>query len=414
MDIARKVGKKRFSKRYLWGGAAAVLIIAAVMIRDGFGSASYVVDSDDVIIGQVQRGDFAVQVRGIGVLMPKDPQLLAVNVDGLVQSIEVEAGTSVKKGDVIAQLSNPRLNEQLEEARWELEAQVKENRAAQSALRSQLSDLRADAKDAELDYLSTKVKYDAEQKLVDKGIVSKITVEQSRLTVEQHRQRMASQRERMASMQDNLAATIAANEARSLKLEKSKNIIQQQIEDLTIRAGIDGVVQTMKLELGQRVTAGTEAGRVTPPDSLIAMLDVQDFQVKDIALHQAVTVDTRTSKIPGRVVRIDPAVTNGVVKVEVELTGKMPPEARPDLSVEGVIDIEKKRDVLYVERPAFARSQSRAALYVLDGREATRRDVQFGRASTRYIEVASGMRQGDRVIVSDPSAWEGHDTILVK
>jgi HlyD family secretion protein len=411
MDIARQVRNKRFTKRHIWIAGVVAAGTIALLARGGFGSASYVADKDDIVIGEVRRGDFSVQIRGVGILQPKDIHMLAINVDGLVESIAVEAGTRVKKGDVVARMVNPRLTEQLEEARWELEAKRKENRAAESALRSQLSNLRADAKNAELDYLSTKVKLDAEQKLVDQGIVSKITVEQSRLAVEQHRQRILSQRERVERMEDNLSASVEANLARIAKLERSTNQIEQQIEDLTIRAGIDGVIQVMSLELGQRATAGTQAGRIAPHDNLIALLDVQDFQIKDIATSQAVTIDTRTSKIAGRVARIEPSATNGVVKVEVALQGRIPSEARSDLSVEGIIDVEKKHNVLYVERPAFARSQGKVDLYRVDGDVATRSTVQFGRASTRHIEVITGLKAGDRVIVSDASAWDGHDVI---
>lgn len=415
MDIARNSGgaKKWFRNRWVWGAVVALVVIV-FLTRTGFGSASYVVDKDDVVIGTVQRGDFSVQVRGIGVLLPKDIHLLAANVDGLVERINVEAGGIVKKGDVVVILSNPRLNEQLLQAQWEIDAQVKQNRAAESTLRSQLADLRSEAKNAELDYLSVKVKYDAEKQLVEQKIVSRITAEQSRIVMEQNHHKIDAQKERVRRMEDSLSATTEANVAVVSKLEKSKNLIQQQIDDLTIRAGIDGVVQQMSLQLGQRVTAGTQAGQIARQDDLVALLDVQDFQVNDVALGQSVLVDTRTSKIPGRVTRIAPSATNGVVKVEVVLTGKMPPEARPDLSVEGIIDIEKKHNALFVERPPFAKSQGNVELYRLDGNAASRGSVQFGRASTRYIEVLSGLQAGDQVIVSDSSAWSSYDKVSVK
>lgn len=415
MDIARKSSdaKKWFRKRYwLWGGIVALVAIV-VLTRTVFGSASYSVNKDDVVIGTVQRGDFAVQVRGIGLLVPKDVQLLAANVDGLVERINVEAGASVKKGDVVAILSNPRLNDQLQQAQWEIDAQVKQNRAAESTLRSQLADLRSDAKNAELDYLSVKVKYEAEKKAVEQQIVARITAEQSKILMEQNLHKIDAQKERVRRMEESLAATTEANISVVSKLEKSRDLIQQQIDDLTIRAGIDGVVQQMSLQLGQRVTAGTQAGQIARHDDLVALLDVQDFQINDVALNQSVVVDTRTSKIPGHVARIAPSATNGVVKVEVTLAGTLPPEARPDLSVEGIIDIEKKRNALFVERPPFAKSQGKVELYRLQGDEATRRSVQFGRASTRYIEVLNGLQAGDRVIVSDSSAWDSHDTVVV-
>ena len=416
MDIAIKSSgaKKWIRKRYWLLGGAAALIVILYLVRNVFGSAAYAVDKEDVVIGTVQRGDFAVQVRGIGVLVPKDIQLLAVNVDGLVERINVEAGATVNKGDVVAILSNPRLNEQLQQAQWEIDAQVKQNRAAESTLRSQLADLRSDAKNAELDYLSAKVKYDAEKKLVEQKIVARITAEQSRILMEQNLHKIEAQKERVRRMEESLMATTDANISLVSKLEKSRDLIQQQIDDLIVRAGISGVVQQMSVQLGQRVTAGTQAGQIARHDDLVALLDVQDFQINDVALNQSVVIDTRTSKMPGRVARIAPSATNGVVKVEVTLSGKIPPEARPDLSVEGIIDIESKRNALFVERPPFAKSQGRVELYRLDGDEAMRSPVQFGRASTRYIEVLSGLQAGDQVIVSDSSAWDSHDKIVVE
>jgi len=416
MDITRQPQKKSVLKRYWLAIPVTGVIIATLVAFNSFGSASYVADRESLIFGEVKRGDFSVQIRGVGTLVPKNIQWLAANVDGRVDSIAVEAGARVKKGDVIAILSNPKLKEQLEESSWELEAQAKENRASEMALESQLANLRADAKNAELDYKSAKLKLDAEQALVSQGIVSKLTFEQSKLTAEQHKERIKSQRERLSKMQANLAAMVDAHVARIKKMRNSHNLIQQQIDDLTIRARIDGVVQEMALKLGQQVTQGTEAAKIAPHDSLIALLDIQDFQVRDIALGQTVSIDTRSSKIIGKVVRIDPAVTNGVVKVEVALADKMPPEARPDLSVEGVIDVERKRDALYVERPAFAQSHSKVVLYRLDsdGDAAMRANVELGRASTRHIEVINGLKEGDRIIVSDPSAWESHNNILIK
>jgi multidrug resistance efflux pump len=348
--------------------------------------------------------------------VPKDIQWLAANVDGRVDRIAVEAGAGVRRGDVIATLANPRLRQQLQAADWELQAQAKENRAAEMTLQSQLADLRADAANAVLDYRSAKLKVDAEQKLVENGIVPRVTFEQSKLVVEQDRQRIESQRERVAKMQASLQATMEAHAARLEQMRNSRDLIGQQIDDLAVRAPIDGVVQEMALKLGQQVAPGVEAAKIAPHGNLVAQLDIQAFQARDIALGQAVAVDTGSSTVAGTVTRIDPAVTNGVVKVEVGLRGPMPAEARPDLSVTGVIDIERKPDALYVERPAAAQSYAKTTLYRLDadGDAATRVNVEFGRASTRSIEVLGGLKQGDRVIVSDPSAWESHANILIR
>jgi HlyD family secretion protein len=416
MDISRETKQKGKAKRYWPAYAVAGVVLAGFIATKSFGSASHIVDRESLVIGDVKRGDFAVQIRGIGTLVPKNIQWLAANVEGRVDTILVESGARVRKGDVIARLSNPQLHEKLAESQWELEAQLKENRAAQLALESELASLRAEANNAEVEYRSAKLRLDAERKLVDQGIVSKITVEQSRLAVDGHRDRIRTFKERMAKMHANLAATVDAHAARINKMQKTQNLIRQQIDDLTVRASIDGVVQEMPLKLGQQVVAGTEAAKIAPHDNLVALLDVQDFQVRDIALGQSVRIDTRSSKINGKVVRIDPSATNGVVKVEVALAGKMPPDARPNLSVEGVIDVEQKRDVLFVRRPSFAQSHSKVALYRVasDDDTASRVPVEFGRASTLDIEVRRGLKEGDRIILSDASAWESHDNIEIR
>jgi len=414
MDITRPTQARSLLRRSWPVSIVLAVVVTIVVAARGLGNASYMVDRDSLVFGEVERGDFSVQIRGVGVLVPKNIQWLAANVEGGVDSIAVEVGARVEQGDVIARLSNPKLKEQLEEMTLELEAQVKENRAGEMSLESQLADLRAEARNAELNYESAMLKLEAEQPLVASGIVSRITYEQSRLAAQQQKERIGSQRERVLKMEGNRAAMVDAHSARIKKLQNSQKLIQQQIDDLTVSASIDGIVQEMALRLGQRVTYGSEIARIAPHDSLVAALDIQDFQVRDIVLGQAATIDTRSSKLTGKVVRIDPAATNGVIKVDVALSGPMPPEARPDLAVEGVIDVERKRDTLYVNRPAFAQSHSRVMLYRVNGDSAARVSVQLGRASTRHIEVVDGLREGDRIIVSDPSAWESHDTILIK
>jgi HlyD family secretion protein len=416
MDITLQAQKKPLWKRY-WPVATASLAILLVFIAyTRLGNASYVAKRDALVFGEVKRGDFLVQIRGVGALVPKNVQWVATNVDGRVDSIEVEAGAQVKRGDVIARLSNPSNNERLQESYWELEAQTKENHASRMSLESQLADLRAEAKNAELDYRSAKLKLDAEASLVEQGIVSKLTFEQSKLNVEQQQERIRTQRERVSKMEANLTAVLEANVARLNKTRNSHNLVQQQIDDLVVRATIDGIVQEMSLKLGQQVTRGTEAARIAPHDDLVALLDVQDFQIRDVVLGQVVTIDTRSSKTSGKVVRVDPAVRNGVVQVEVALTGALPSEARPDLSVEGVIDVERKRNALYVERPSSAQSHSTAAMYRISdsGSAASRVAVRLGRASTRHIEVLSGLKEGDKIVVSDSSAWESHEEILIR
>jgi multidrug resistance efflux pump len=416
MDIARKPQKKPVLRRYWPLFAAVGVVMALFVVYRSIGGASYVAQRRNLVFSEVRRGEFAIQIRGVGTLVPKNIQWLAANVDGRVESLPVEAGAKVKKGDVITTLVNPKLKEQLEESGWELVAVDKEQKAKIMKAEASLASIVADASDAEMEYKGAMLKLEAERPLAEKGIVPRVEYEQSKLAAEKYKERIRVQHDRVDRMEANVDAMREAYMARMSKMHNSHNLIQQQIDDLTIRSRIDGVVQTMSLKLGQQVTPGTEAAKVAPYDNLVAMLDVQDFLVRDIALGQKVTVDTRSSKVPGKVVRIDPAVVNGVVKVEVALDGDMPPEARPDLNVEGVIDVERKQGALFVDRPALAQSGSRTSMYRLndDGDTAERINVQFGRASTRQIEVVAGLKPGDRVIVSDASAWESHSNILIR
>ncbi|MHB1059237.1 MAG: efflux RND transporter periplasmic adaptor subunit [Rhodanobacter sp.] len=416
MDIARKPLKKPVLRRYWPLFAAGGVVMALFLIYRSIGGASYVAQRRNLVFSEVRRGEFVIQIRGVGMLVPKNIRWLAANVDGRVESLPVEAGAKVKKGDVIANLVNPKLKEQLEESSWELVAADKEQKAKIMEAEASLASIVAEESDAEMEYKSAMLKVQAEGPLAEKGIVPRLEYEQAKLTAEQFKERTRMQRDRVQRMEANVAAMREAYAARMSKMHNTHNLIQQQIDDLTIRSRIDGVVQSMSLKLGQQVTPGTEAAKVAPYDNLVAMLDVQDFLVRDIAPGQSVTIDTRSSKVPGKVVRIDPAVVNGVVKVEVALDGQMPPEARPDLSVEGVIDVERKPDTLFVDRPALAQSGSRTSMYLLneDGDAAKRVIVQFGRASTRQIEVVAGLKPGDRVIVSDASAWESHRNILIR
>lgn len=416
MDIARNPQTKPVMRRYWPLLAAAGVLLALFLIYRSIGGASYVAQRRNLVFSEVRRGEFAIQIRGVGTLVPKNIQWLAANVDGRVESLPVEAGAKVKKGDIIANLVNPKLKEQLEESGWELIAVDKEQNAKIMKTEAALASIMADESDAEMEYKSAMLKVEAERPLADKGIVPRVEYEQSKLTAEQFKERIRVQRDRVRRMEENVAAMREAYVARMSKMHNTHNLIQQQIDDLTIRSRIDGVVQSMSLKLGQQVTPGTEAAKVAPYDNLVAMLDVQDFLVRDIAPGQVATIDTRSSKVLGKVVRIDPAVVNGVVKVEVAFDGTMPPEARPDLSVEGVVDVERKPGALFVDRPALAQSGTRTSMYLLneDGDAAQRVNVQFGRASTRQIEVLAGLKPGDKVIVSDVSAWESHSNILIR
>ncbi|HEU4886747.1 MAG TPA: efflux RND transporter periplasmic adaptor subunit [Thermoanaerobaculia bacterium] len=414
MDVLREEQKKPLWRRK-WMALPVLGILIAVLIgTSSFGNADYVADKDRVSIAEVQRGQFLVQVRGTGVLTSKHNQVIGSNVEGRVERIELDAGAEVKQGDILARITNPKLHEQLSEMRWELEALTKENTASAVVLRSELADLRVEARNAQSNYELAKMKVEAEQTLLDRGIASRLSFEQTKLTAQQQKERIESTNERVRMMEQRLAAMLDAHEARVRKQNNSLSAIQQQVDDLLVRAPIDGVVQQMALKLGQAVVKGTEVGRIAPHDNLVAILDIQDYQASNLRVGQAVHIDAHGSAIQGKLVRIEPTVNNGVVKAEVEILGTLPEDLRANQSVEGVIDIDQRANALFVGRPQLAKGNGRTAVFRVDGDTATRTPVQFGLVSTRHIEVLSGLKAGDRIIVSDSSAWENHERIYIK
>lgn len=414
MDVLREVQKQPLWRRK-WMALPVVGILLAVAIgNSSFGTADYVVDKDRVSIGEVQRGEFLVQVRGAGVLTSKHNQVIASNVEGRVERIEREAGAEVKQGDVLARIANLKLHKQLSEMRWELEALKKDNQASAVVLRSELADLRVEARDAQSNYDLARMKVEAEQTLLERGIASRLNFEQTKLAAQQQKERIESSNARVRMMEERLAAMLDAHQARVSKMSNSVSAIQQQVDDLLVRAPIDGVVQQMALKLGQAVSEGTEVGRIAPHDNLVAILDIQDYQASNIRVGQSVHIEAHGSAIQGKVVRIEPTVNNGVVKAEVEILDKLPPDLRANQSIEGVIDIAQRPDALFVARPQLAKGNGRTAVFRLDGDTAVRTPVSFGLVSTRHIEVLSGLKPGDRIIVSDSAAWENHERIYLK
>ena len=397
-----------------WLLVAVGVAVAAAAAMSVLGGADQLASRDRVVLAKVQQGEFVVQVRGVGELTSKHTQFLGAKVEGQVERIAVEAGAAVKKGDTLAILANPKLHEQLSESQWELAAQKKEHQANIARLQAELVDLQTDAQIAESELKVLSLREASEAKLQVDGIVSKLTYEQTRRGVEQQKQRIVAAHERVRMMQQRLSAQKEADAARLNKMGNTLDILRQQVADLTVRAPIDGVVGQMALKLGQQVVSGAEIGRITPYDNLVALLDVQDYQARDVRVNQTVRIDTRGTVLPGRVTRIDPAVTNGMVKVEVTLDGPVPASLRANQSVEGVIEIARKPGALFVSRPPLARGHGQAAVYRVEGDTAVRTVVNFGLVSTRDIEVLGTLKAGDQIVVSDVSAWGENSRVLLK
>jgi len=334
---------------------------------------------------------------------------------GRVERIIAKPGVPVEPQTVLVELSNPDLIQRLEEARWaaaearsNLESTLAELDRALLQAESDLAALRADS-------ASARLQVEAEKTLNERGIVSSIQYQRSELHASQLATQVEFEQQRIERLKRSHTAQHAAEQARLEQAMQRLGRHREQVDALSIRAGMHGVLQEIAVEPGQQVDIGANIARVARPDELIAELRVAETQAREISLDQTVRVDTRNGIVPGRVIRIDPAVQNGTVQVDVDLTGDLPPGARPDLSVDGTIELERLENVLHVGRPASGQPDGRVALYrLVDDSVAERLVVELGRASVGRIEIRSGLNEGDRVILSDMSQWSEHDRVRLE
>lgn len=373
------------------------------------------VDAAGLVISEVRRGDFKVSVRGTGVLAPDNIQWLTAEVDATVTKLVAKAGTVVRAGDVIAQLSNPRLVQELAQAKWDLQAEEAEAKAGKVAQRLELLGQEATVADFKMNYESKLLRQSALDKLLATKAVSRIEYEQTVLETAQFKERWKIGQEQLEEMRQNVIAQDNSRAAKVNKARKAFESIAERVENLQVKATMDSIVLESPLRVGQRLAMGDNIAKLAQQNSLIAELRVPEIQIRDVAVGQPVTVDTRNNKIRGTVSRIDPAVVNGHVQVDVAFSEPLPGDARPDLSVDGEVIVAQIPDTLHVNRPLFAQSRSRSSLYKLtdDGRSAERVNVTLGYGSVNKIQVIEGLQAGDRIITSDPTRFEMHQRFRI-
>lgn len=417
MDIARPELKIKKRRRLLILVGVAALAVAGIGIGLArLGPALPSVERNNVLIGTVERGELLREVRGPGTLVPKEIRWIAAETAARVERIVVKPGAAVQADTVIIELGNPEVETQLLAAQTAVIAAESDLAAKQTDLQSKLLDEKSALASANAEYASSRMQAEAEKPLAQKGIIPGVQYRRTLITLEQLKSRVDIEEQRVAAFQRNIAAQIAAEKARLGQLVNTRELRQRQADALHVRAGITGILQQVPVEEGQQVAAGANLARVARPGDLMAELRIAETQAKDVALGQAVRVDTRNGIVTGRVLRVDPAVQNGSVQVDVELTGELPPGARPDLSVDGTIEIQRLPDVLHVGRPAFGQPDSDLRLFRVDagGDTATRVPVRLGKASVNQIEILQGLDAGQRVILSDTSAWDQYDRIRLK
>jgi len=418
MDIARE--KPKSNALYRWIAAIAVVssTLTALYVYALSGPAGKTVDRDLLRIATVQKGDFDIVVRAPGSLVPVDIRWLAAEVGGRVERVLVQPGALVKTGDIIAELSNQELLQGLDDLQWDIEATEAQMRAELSTLESRVLDQEMAELNAKNLYESSSLTYSAQLKLKARGLssISEIEFETVRMETAQRKQHWQIEQRRTANLQRNFRAQVEASKARLNKMIKQLARAKQQVAELTVRASIDSVVQDVAIELGQLIQAGGNIAILVKQDSLLARIEVPEYQVHNVALGQEVIIDTRKTKNRGIVERVSPSVIEGTVEVDVKFVKGLPAEARPDLTVDAEIMVASMKNTLYVERPAFSQINQQMRLFRLEenGNMAKKLLIEFGRGSASKIEIKSGIEAGDRIIVSDQSNFGKYSLLNIR
>jgi len=418
MDIKRP-GKSKLKKRIRTGlllafGLAAVGGIAFTLAK--LKPAAPTLDRSTAIIDTVKRGQMLREVHGNGTLVPQLTRWIPAPADGRVEKIFVQAGVEVESETVIVELSNPQMEQQAMDAEFQVKAAQADEENLHVRLESENMTQQSAIASINAEYSQAKLQLDTDEALAKQGLVAALQLKISRVHVEDLANRLNVEQQRLAISGKSTKAQINAQESRLQQLRALAKLKKDQVDALKVRAGTNGVLQRVSVQVGQQVTLGFDVARVADPASLKAELKIPETQIKDVKLGQPVAVDTRNGVIQGQVSRIDPAAREGTFVVDVELTGPVPASARPDLSVDGTIEIERLSNVLYVGRPAFGQGQQTVGLFRLspDGQEAVRTQVTLGRSSVSTIEIVSGLSEGDQVILSDTSAMDSYDRIRVR
>jgi HlyD family secretion protein len=415
VDIPRAPAR-RGRKQLLYGGLALVAIVLATLGLRGLKPAAPRVDRAAVWIDSVVRGPLVIEVRGPGTLVPERIRYISAVTAGRVERRLAEAGQVVKPETVLLELSNPDV--QLEAL--ESERQLTVSRAEQVNLGANLVSQRLNQEGqvagARAAYLDAKRNAEAAESLAAKELISLNEASRARDHVEELATRYKVEQERLAVMTQAADSQVSLQQAQVDRLRDVNQFQRGRVRSMVVMAGANGILQELPLEVGQWAQSGATLARIVEPGRLKAVLRIPETQAKDVTIGQPAAIDTRNGIARGKVVRIDPAVQNGTVTVDVTLEGELPRGARPDLSVDGTIQVERLDNVLHLGRPAFGQSGGTVGLFKLspDGTEALRTTVRLGRTSVNTVEILGGLQPGDKVIISDMSRWDGVERVRVE
>jgi HlyD family secretion protein len=416
MDIARPEFRKQ--KRRRQAVLLSLVVVAVVAVSIGVARlkpAAPEVDRSTVWTDIVKRGPMLRQVRGLGSLIPSQEftRQIPAETEATVIRIRMLPGSQVNADTILLDMSNPQTEQAALDAQLQLKAAEAEYQSLKVKLESDLMNQKAGAATVSADYSQAKLQADTDKALYDLGVISGLAYKASKSKADELTTRNDLEDQRLTIAQKAIVSQMAEQAAKVDQMRALAELKQKQLNDLKVRAGIDGVLVDLPLQVGQHVMPGTMLAKVVQPDHLIAELKIAETQARDVQIGEPASVDTHNGVVAGTVMRVDPAVQNGTVTVDVKLTGDLPKGARPDLSVDGTIDLERLDNVLYVGRPAFGQEDSTISLFKLDpdGKGATRVPVKVGRASVNSIQVLQGLHEGDTVILSDMSRWDNTDRI---
>jgi HlyD family secretion protein len=417
MDIPRPSNARaKMIRRIALLVVAILVVVGATYGLSRLRPAAPSVDRATVWSDEVKRGPMLREVRGIGTLVPEDIQWIPAQTEGQVNRIVLRPGAIVKSDSIILELNNLTLRRDALDAEFLLKAAEADYANLKVQVNSELLNQKAAEAAVRSEYEQAKIQHAVDEKLAAEGIGSTVTAQLSKVREEQLGVRLELEGERTKNSADTAKARLQAQMSHVDQQRALYELRHAELEALHVRAGLNGVLQLVPVEVGQHVMPGTNLARVADPKKLKAEIKVAETQAKDVLIGQKATIDTRNGVVVGHVSRIDPSVQNGTVTVDVAIDGPLPDGARPDLSVDGTVEIENLKDVLYVGRPVHGASQSTISLFKLtsDGSEAARVNVKLGRSSVNTVEILQGLQVGDRVILSDMSQWDNYDRVRLK
>lgn len=420
MDIQRpaSVARQKKVRRMAFAGVGILLIALVSLALSRLQPAAPTVERATVWVETVKRGDMNRNVRGLGTLIPVDEarQWIPAMTQGRVQRIVQRPGAQVTPDTIILELTDPTTQQLMSDAQQQLVAAEADYASLDAKLQTERLNQRSTAATVEADFQQARLEREVNEDLAKDGLVSNLILKQSTVKSESLATRNQIEQDRLKVAEENIRQQLLAQKARIDQLRSLYDLRRSQVDQLTVRAGMQGVLEQVPVQVGQQVTAGTNLARVADPTRLKAELRIAETQAKDLTIGQVASVDTRNGFIPGKVIRIDPTAVNGTVTVDVGLEGALPRGARPDLSVDGTVELERLNNVLFVGRPAFGQEQSTVGLFKLDPAtgEASRIQVQLGKSAVNTIEVLGGLAEGDQVVLSDMSAWDQFDRIRLR